>query len=247
MTLSNNTTIVATDGAKMQYLIKRRPGVSREELIANWFANHMPGVISMQQAQAAKGRRHARRYIATVYEPNHQGEQAWDGVAQLWWDAPLPRSDQPHGLDPGDTFQQKAEPYVAWPTIEYVVIDPGLPVAANTMNDPFPCTRSGFLKVTSILGTKPGVDFDRFFAFWLDSHAPNVLSAMEAVGGFGYVISQSIEPAVDTYAGMAELYFPDKEALKRYGQTYKPDGIEDFIDFGSSPLLWAHTEMVGIA
>ena len=37
-----------TPGAKMQYLIRRRPEVSREDLVANWFANHMPDVISNQ-------------------------------------------------------------------------------------------------------------------------------------------------------------------------------------------------------
>ena len=30
-----------TPGAKMMYLIKRKPETSREELVAHWFANHM--------------------------------------------------------------------------------------------------------------------------------------------------------------------------------------------------------------
>ena len=35
-----------TDGARMVYLIKRKTETTREELIAHWFANHMPGVIA---------------------------------------------------------------------------------------------------------------------------------------------------------------------------------------------------------
>ncbi len=102
--------ITATSGAKMQFLIKRRQEASREELIANWFANHMPDVIAGQYRSAEKGRPHATRYIATVFNPVPKGDQVWDGVAQLWWDDPLPRVGEPHGAEPRDTFQQKAEP-----------------------------------------------------------------------------------------------------------------------------------------
>ena len=73
----------ATPGAKMLYLIKRRPTTSREELVAHWFANHMPAVIQGQKDQAEKGRLHAWRYIATLYDANKEGEHPWDGMAQL--------------------------------------------------------------------------------------------------------------------------------------------------------------------
>ena len=58
----------ATPGAKMIYLIKRREGATREELLVHWFANHMPLVIKSQHDAAAAGRLHARRYIATFAE-----------------------------------------------------------------------------------------------------------------------------------------------------------------------------------
>ena len=38
-----------TDGARMVYLIKRKTEPTREELIAHWFANHMPGVIARKR------------------------------------------------------------------------------------------------------------------------------------------------------------------------------------------------------
>ena len=113
----------ATPGAKMIYLIKRRSTTSREELVMHWFANHMPAVIQSQKDAAARGRAHARRYIVLLFNVNPEGEHPWDGMAQLWWDQALPKPQVPHGTEPTDTFQQKAEPYMPWATTEYVVID----------------------------------------------------------------------------------------------------------------------------
>ena len=93
-----------TPGAKMMYLIKRKPETSREELVAHWFANHMPAVIQSQKAGAERGRPHARRYFATLYDANSSGEHPWDGVAQLWWPRPLPKPKTGFGAQPRDTF-----------------------------------------------------------------------------------------------------------------------------------------------
>ena len=231
----------------MQYLIARRPRATRDELVANWFANHMPDVIGSQVQAAEQGRPHARQYIATLYNPVPSGDQVWDGVAQLWWDEQLPRSSKAHGTKPRDTFQQKAQPYNGWPTVEYVVVDGDLPLTPNDLNEPFPCTRSGFLKVTTLLTKKADVDADELFGHWLDVHAPNVAGVMEQVGGFRYVISLSAEPDVDPYAGMAELYFPDKDALRSYLDLYESDGIENMVDGDARLIFRSTTEMVGIS
>ena len=42
-------------GAKMIYLIKRKVGTAREELVAHWFSNHMSDVIDMQARGKQKG------------------------------------------------------------------------------------------------------------------------------------------------------------------------------------------------
>ena len=90
----------------MLFLIKRRPDTSREELVAHWFANHMPGVIETQKAQAARGRNAAHRYIATLFDADKRGEHPLDGLAALWFDKPFPKPDRPYGTEPRDTFQQ---------------------------------------------------------------------------------------------------------------------------------------------
>jgi hypothetical protein len=73
-TLIPSTPPEPTPGAKMLYLIKRKPTTSRKELVAHWFANHMPLVIQAQHDQAARGKAHAHRYIVTLYDANEKGE-----------------------------------------------------------------------------------------------------------------------------------------------------------------------------
>ena len=241
-------TIEATSGAKMLYLIKRRDETAREELVAHWFANHMPAVIQAQKDQAVRGRAFASRYIATLFDANAEGEHVWDGIAQLWWNAALPRPATPHGDPPTDTFQEKAEPYLPWATREYVVIDgsEALDHAPLTLNAPYPMTRSGFFRITYLIAAKTDSDFDAFFRHWLDVHVPNVRNTMESVGGFRYVVSHSLEPDQEDYAGMAELYFHDAAGWDRYRAAIRPDGMEQWVDPERTVVLRAQTEMVGI-
>jgi hypothetical protein len=230
------------------FLIRRRPTTSRDELVAHWFANHMPAVIARERALAAQGRRHAWRYLVTVFRPTREADPPWDGVAQLWWDEALPRPKAPFGEPPRDSFQEHIEPYLPWPTAEYVILDGAerLPVRPLTLNAPFPTTRAGFFKVTFLVKTRPETDIDRFYAHWLDVHAPNVEAVMRAVGGFRYLVSQSLAPAEEAYAGMAELYFPAESAWHEFRDRLRPDGIEEWLDPTGLCTLFADTEFVGI-
>jgi hypothetical protein len=238
----------ATPGAKMMYLIKRKPTTSREELVAHWFANHMPGVIQGQKDQEAAGKRHASRYIASLFDANAEGEHVWDGVAQLWWDAALPKPEIAHGTTPTDSFQERAEPYIPWGTTEYIVLDGSdqIPVEPLTLNAPFPSTRSGFLKMTYLVKAQEGTDFNAFFDYWLGDHVSNVMEVMNQVGGFRYVVSHSIDPESEPYAGMAELYFRDEAGLAAFGNTIQPDGMQEWSDGAGTVALASTTEMIGL-
>lgn len=243
--------MIETAGAKMMYLIKRKPTTTRDELVAHWFANHMPGVIERQQTATANGRLHATRYLATLFQPGPQGRQPWDGVAQLWWPRPLPRPlSKPgagFGAQPRDTFQQKVEPYLPWATREYVVIDGAdqLSTAPLTLNAPYPTTRSGFLKITYLVAAKPAADREEFLRHWLRIHVPNVEAIMKHAGGFRYVVSHSMADD-EPYAGMAELYFHDAGGWERWREVIEPDGMERWMDGERTLALCADTEMVGI-
>ncbi len=235
-----------TPGAKMQYLIKRKASTSREELIAHWYANHMPGVIARMEEDRNAGKPHATHYVVTLFDPEDRTPQIWDGVAQLWYAEALPMPKQASAVEPYDTFQEKVEPYWPWATREYVAIDGALPLEPLTLNAPFPCTRSGFHKRTSLVAAKPGTDIDAMFAHWLDVHLPNVVETMQAVGGFRYVVSLSMDLKSAPYAGMAELYFTDPVGADAFWKAYELDGFERFIDNDATRRFQSGTEMVGI-
>ena len=239
--------LAATQGVKMLFLIKRKPTTSREELVMHWFKNHMPAVIRGQQDAKAAGRPHAWRYIATLFDADSEGQHPWDGMAQLWWDKPLRRPDVPHGSTPADTFQEKALPYLPWATTEYVVIDGSehLPAEPLTLNEPYPSSRSGFLRISFLVKAKPSTDYEAFFAHWLNVHVPNVKNIMDWVGGFRYVVSHSMEPTEVPYAGLAELYFHDPSGWDRYRELIKPDGMEEWVDPAGMQVLPGTTEMIG--
>jgi hypothetical protein len=135
---------------------------------------------------------------------------------------------------------------VAWPTREYVVMDGALALKPPTLNPPFPCTRSGFFKVTFLVPLQAGADSAELFAHWLDVHLPNVRQCMEAVGGFRYVISHSLAPETDAIAGMAELYFPDASGWAAYRKHISADGMERWVDGDGVQLFYSGTQMVGI-
>ena len=243
------TPITPGQDYKMQYLIKRRETSSREELVAHWFANHMPQVIAAMQHQADAGKPHATRYMATLFDALPDGTHPWDGVAQLWWPLLLPRPATAHGAEPTDSFQQRALPYTPWPTREYVVIDGSahLPIEPLTLNAPFPTTRSGLCKITFLVKSQPDADHAALFDHWLTIHADNVRAVLQKTGGLRYVISHSIEPEHDLYAGMAELYFANVEGWRAYKALIQPDGMEQWVQDEGTLVLRTQTEMIGIA
>ena len=242
-------TIKATHGAKMLYLIKRKPSSTREELIVHWFARHMPPVIESQKAQAAAGRIHAWRYIATLYDADNNGKHEWDGLAALSFDVALPTNGVQHGELPTDSFQEKALPYRPWATTEYVVMDGSehLPITPSTLGTPYPCTRTGFLKISFLVKAKPGIDHKSLHKHWLTVHAENVAGVMQQVGGIRYVLNLSLEPDHAPYAGLAELTFRNVDDWRRYKASIQPDGMERYTTDEGTLVLRAQTEMVGIS
>jgi hypothetical protein len=235
-----------TPGYRMNVLIRRRPGVTRDELVANWFANHMPGVVKGMAGAALAGRPHAHRYIATLFDAPTERALAWDGIAQLWWLIHPPKPKQPHGTQPVDTFQEKAEPYLPWMVREHVVIDGALPVTPNRLNEPYPFTRSGFHKLTYLLKTKPGADHDAFVRHYLEVHAPGAVPALMRAGCTRYVVAFSLDPASEEFAAHTELWLPSADAHAAAQRELKPDGIERFLDAEKSLAFTSATEMVGI-
>ena len=236
--MPKETGITPTPSVKMMFLIKRRPATSREELIAYWFAHHMPGTIKAM-GDIGTG------YIGTVYDDH---DYPWDGVAQMFMDKPLKTPDGGHGMIPADSFHEHVQPYYGWATREYVVLDGAehLPVRPLTLNAPFPTTRSGFFKVTYLVKARPDIGHQALYDHWLNVHAVNVSKTMEKVAGFRYVVGHSLDPDNAPYAGMAELYFPDRSSWELYRETVQDDGMAQWVSDEATLVLEAQTEFVAI-
>ena len=69
---------------------------------------------------------------------------------------------------------------------------------------------------------------------------------MHQVGGVRYVISHSIDPDDEPYAGMAELYFRDPSGWARYFEVIQPDAFRPLVDTAESKWFGADTELIGI-
>ena len=170
-----------TPGIKTFALIQRKETTTRDEMIAHWYANHMPNVIERNENAKEAGEPNAWRYEASLFEPNDSSRQKWDGMAALWYASSPKIPSELRGLNPTDTFQQKVEPYRIFATEEFVFVDGDLPTSPLTLNQPFPTTRSGFLKQISFVQPKPGIDLQTFRDHWLDIHGPNVPKARPAL------------------------------------------------------------------
>ena len=241
-------TVEPNERAKMIFLIKRRESASRDELVMQWYKNHMPAVIASQNRSIEQGRDSASRYIAQLFLSSNKAEMRWDGMAQLWFAGPQRPATNEHGREPTDTFQQKAEPYFSWATREYVVIDGSehLNSAPLTLNDPYPSTRSGFFRVNYLVPAQEDTDYDAFFEHWLDVHVPNITDWMNQASGFRYVVSHSIYPDLAPYAGMAELYFHSEDDWRKCQSLMRADGMENFVDGARMDIMFGDTEMVGV-
>ena len=100
----------------------------------------------------------------------------------------------------------------------------------------FPTTRSNLYKVTFLVKANDGVDWGEFYRTWLEDHAPNVSETMHKIGGLRYVVSHSIDPDDEPYAGMAELYFRDPSGWTRYGESITPDAFAPLVN--TAETIW---------
>jgi uncharacterized protein (TIGR02118 family) len=69
---------------KLIVAVKRRPGMTPEEFQQHWIERHAPLVRG-----AAATSRYVRRYVQchTLLEQYAEGEPAFDGTAELWFDS----------------------------------------------------------------------------------------------------------------------------------------------------------------
>lgn len=85
------------------------------------------------------------------------------------------------------------------------------------------------LKVAAFVRRAPGVEAAEFFDYWLQTHAPNVASAVEATdGALRYTVNHDLDADDDApFHGVAEVWYRDVDASKAHTAALPDD------DFGA--------------
>jgi len=119
------------------------------------------------------------------------------------------------------------------------------------------------IKITFCLKRKPGMSFQDFSDYWLNSHGPLVRRQQKALGMVRYVQVHAIETAMskgmqgvrkapDGFDGVAELWWESVEALeatmkdpaaREAGRILLEDEAK-FIDLPNSPLWFGEEHVV---
>ena len=60
------------------------------------------------------------------------------------------------------------------------------------------------------------------------------------------MVSHSLEPAEEPFAGMAELYFRDASGWEAYIEEFEADGMEECVAPEGTVVLTSGTEMICI-
>ena len=191
-----------TNAVKTMSVIRRREGVSHEELVAHWIDPHAPGVRHHLQPD---------RYAVTFFDPR-DGRAQYDGMAVLGYDdaevAKTRASSDGAAEVARDGFLELVEHPITRLTVQENVIVAGPDGDKEASIE----QRNGAFKMTFLVSARDGIDPERIRTQWLDHHAPNVASNFVASGGLRYVVNLVVNPTEGGIVGVPELWYRDREA-----------------------------------
>lgn len=207
----------------MHFPIRRRDGVSHDELVRHWREVHMPAVVAHMTP---------RSYAVTIF---HQrgGTAAYDGMASVTYDdVALARreqvTDMPAGVA-GDGFGRLIRRSPRLECTRHVIVDGPRPVGCH--------------KVVGLVALGEGCTRHEGWRLWLGEHAPHVAQGFEAHGGLRYVVSLADRNEDELpFLGVAELWFEDRTAARAHLLGVAPD------QFGrvTSATILHGVEVIGI-
>ena len=217
---SDKLTVMAM--LKMLFPLRRRTGVSHEEVVECWRSVHMPRVIEHLTPN---------QYSVTFF--NQGDNTSFDGMASITYDDhQLARHEQGRRMTSAvaqDGFGDLVEPANRLETTEHVIVPGPRPADAH--------------KVTALVKLLDGGDAEAARDAWLRLHAPNVAAGFEAAGGLRYVVSIADQHRSEPpFLGAAELWFRDRAAARAHFSAVAPD---PFMDLTVAELLHG-VEVIGI-
>lgn len=208
----------------MHFPIRRRDGVSHDQVVGHWRDVHMPAVVAHMTP---------RSYAVTIFD-QQGGTASYDGMASITYDdlAVARReqvTDMPAGVA-GDGFGRLIRRSSRLECTRHVIVDGPRPAGAH--------------KVVGLVGIGDAVTTVEAWRCWLDEHAPHVARGFEANGGLRYVVSLADRNEDEAaFLGVAELWFESRAAARSHLAGVAPDR------FGAitTATILHGTEVIGIA
>jgi uncharacterized protein (TIGR02118 family) len=212
------------------FLMRRKPGLSREECQRHWREIHAP------LAQRIPG---IRRYVQSHVIVANGEEPSYDGAAEIWVDDEKAATtvfqskeylegayrDEPNFVDIKSALRLRTEDHM---------ILAGAPIAQNER----------LIKRLSFVKRKPGMSPQEFFRYWQDVHGP---IASKLPGLRRYLQCHNVMSSYDgqepRFDGVAQLWFSDVAALNNafssqvYLEEAQPDGQKFIAADGVMSLL----------
>ena len=207
---------------KMLFPLRRRAGVSHEQLVEHWRSVHMPQVIAHLTPN---------RYSVTLFDQRES--TSFDGMASVAYeDHDRARREQGRQMPAAvaqDGFGDLIEPANRLETTEHIIVEGPRPADAH--------------KVTGLVKLRDGVDPEAARQAWIRLHAPNVVAGFEDAGGLRYVVSLADQHRGDPpFLGAAELWYRDSAAARTHLSAV---GWDPFMDLTVAEMLHG-IEVIGI-
>ncbi|MFN0095075.1 MAG: EthD domain-containing protein [Dehalococcoidia bacterium] len=252
---------------RITFVLRRKPGMTREEFQDYWRTNHGPLVASF--ANTLDILRYVQVHaVGSAAAPSDgvrgQMEEPYDGVAELWWrsrDALVAASGTPAGQAAGAALLEDERTFIdlpnspLWVAHEYPQVNP-------TPENIVAGGRNSIIKLHYPLRAKAGMaEADAQF-YWRTNHGPLIRSWAPAMRILRYVQVHRAQgdpleaalrgprgTAVDGYMGHAELWFdrgiqgaPTQEAAAAAAAAAEDEA--KFIDFARSTIFYGKENVV---
>jgi len=221
----------------LMFLMKRKPGLSRQECQRHWRGIHAP------LAQRIPG---IRRYVQSHVFSAQEEEPPYDGVAEIWVD------DEPAATAIFQTQEYREGAYVDEPNFVDVKQVVRLRTEDHVMLAGAPIGKDErLIKRLSFLKRKSGMSKEEFFRYWREAHGP---IALKLPGLRRYVQCHTL-PAMYTsgepvFDGAAQIWFADLRVMqemlesKEYVEETRPDGAKFIAPAGIVTLIAEENRVV---
>lgn len=212
---------------KILATVVRRENVTHEEIVKVWEHVHAPHVVKIAKPE---------RYRITFFDPREaEDDPGFDGMAELWFrdkqhfDTGIGRNAPPEIMD--DRFSDYADLSKGdWlSVIEHVNV--AGPVTRNTT------------KLVYFVKRRQEIERAQLDQYWLDTHVPNVVSAIDRTPTAMRYTVDLVDPAKErAYDGIAQICLEGDRPTFADIKDYEPDGFADLVQ----PMLIAHGHEIQI-